>query len=110
MLDSRSLTAYPGEEQEDDIDSVLANYDVDQVARRDHTDFSRSASKWFGYSFQISSMKMIESSKKKIAPEIHLMTKQKELICLVGVAFIRMSNFKFRPFLFLHREEKTWRR
>ena len=55
-------------------------------------------------------MKMIESSKKKIAPEIHLMTKQKELICLVGVAFIRMSNFKFRPFLFLHREEKTWRR
>ena len=60
--------------------------------------------------FQISSIKMIESSKKKIAPEIHLMTKQKELICLVGVAFIRMSNFKFRPFLFLHREGKTWSR
>ena len=32
MLDSRSLTAFPGAEQEDDIDSVLANYDVDQVA------------------------------------------------------------------------------
>ena len=40
--------------------------------------------------FQISSIKMIESSKKKIAPEIHLMTKQKELICLVGIAFIKM--------------------
>ena len=31
VLDSNSLTAYPDEEQEDDIDSVLANYDVDQV-------------------------------------------------------------------------------
>ena len=40
--------------------------------------------------FQISSIKLIESSKKKIAPEIHLMTKQKELICLVGIAFIRL--------------------
>ena len=31
VLDSRSLTVYPDEEQEDDIDSVLADYDVDQV-------------------------------------------------------------------------------
>ena len=34
VLDSRSLTVYPDEEQEDDIDSVLADYDVDQVTCR----------------------------------------------------------------------------
>ena len=58
--------------------------------------------------FQISSIKMIESSKKKIAPEIHLMTKQKELICLVGIAFIKM--YKSTHLLFLYRKGKTWRR
>ena len=58
--------------------------------------------------FQISSIKMIESSKKKIAPEIHLMTKQKELICLVGIAFIRMCNSTH--LLFLYRKGRTWRR
>ena len=61
--------------------------------------------------FQISSIKMIESSKKKIAPEIHLMTKQKELICLVGTAFIRQGCIYYSThLLFLNREGKTWRR
>ena len=35
-------------------------------------------------------MKMIESSKKKIAPEIHLMTRQKEqiyLVCTVDIGY-----------------------
>ena len=59
-------------------------------------------------------MKMIESSKKKIAPEIHLMTKQNELICLVSFVFIMVNSFKFRLFLTLQRakdleEVQAWK-